>query len=488
MIKIQRLAGCVKHASLLLITLLLFSCSEKPEHEQGRQLAEFHCASCHLFPEPSILPRRTWGENIIPNMGLKMGMSRGPLYSYGDAKTTKNLNPIMPQEDWDKIVHYYLNTSENKVSMDTIPNQVASAIFEAYPYTYDSIPLVSMISFDSDNGTLLLGDAHRNLLLTVETSGNIIHTQLLESPPVKVQNKDSLSYVLTIGNLNPSDEAKGKLSFGNKVIDSLIRPVDFLINDINSDGFEDIFVCNYGNTIGDFSLYQNVNNEDYVKKIIHPISGAIKVEMANMDADADNEIIVLFAQEHETIMIWDYENANFKGKNVAQFQPAFGAVDFQLVDMDSDGDKDIIIGNGDNSDFSTVLKNFHGVRILLNLGNKEFKEEYFFPMHGLSKLKVVDFDLDGDMDIIGISNFGNFSDPKFKSVQLLINQGSMNFKPYFIENLPDFRWQTIDISDYDNDGDPDVFIGSFDMNIGPKESDVSNRKKIAWVRLENRTN
>ena len=232
-----------------------------------------------------------------------------------------------------------------------------------------------------------------------------------------------------------------------------MRPVDFLINDINLDGYDDVFVCNYGNNVGDFSLFENLKNDTYNKRIIHPMSGAIKVEMTNMDADEENEIVVLFAQEHELIMIWDYENNSFVGKKVVQFQPAFGSVDFQLRDMDGDGLKDIIIGNGDNSDLSTVLKNFHGVRVLLNRGDKEFSEDYFLPIHGVSKIMAEDFDLDGDTDILTISNFGDFSNPKFKSVQLLLNEGELVFKPKYINGLPDFRWQTLDVSDFDKDGD-----------------------------------
>jgi hypothetical protein len=342
-----------------------------------------------------------------------------------------------------------------------------------------------MTSYDEKNSRLFLGNASDSTLLTVDINGDILNSEKLESPPVKIVFKDSLNYILTIGNLKPSDEPEGKLRIKDTIIDGLTRPVDFLINDINLDGYDDIFICNYGNNVGDFSLYENLGNGSYNKRVIHPMSGAIKVEIANMDADEENEIVVLFAQEHELIMIWDYENNSFVGKKVIQFQPAFGSVDFELRDLNGDGLKDIIVGNGDNADLSLVLKNFHGVRVLLNKGDKEFSEACFFPIHGLSKIRAEDFDLDGDTDIIAISNFGDFEDPKFKSVQLLSNEGDLKFKTYYIKGLPDFRWQTLDVSDYDKDGDLDVFLGSFNVNIGPGESNIADRKPISWVRLEN---
>jgi hypothetical protein len=264
-----------------------------------------------------------------------------------------------------------------------------------------------------------------------------------------------------------------------------MRPVDFLVADMNKDGYDDVFICNFGNSKGDFSLYKNLKNGSYEKEIIHPLSGAIRVEYENIDEDEEKEIVVLFTQEHESLMVWDVETDSFKGEEILQFKPEYGASDFQLKDIDNDGDKDIILSNGNNGDYSKVLKDYHGVRIYLNDGNKKFTEVFYAPMHGASKIEVEAFDLDGDLDILMISNFGNMSDPKFKSVQLLRNDGELNFKREYIKDLPNYRWQTIDVADFDSDGDLDVFIGAFSINIGPKDSDVTKENDISWVKLEN---
>lgn len=469
------------------ICFLLFftSCTKTNRHIKGQKLAKVHCASCHLHSEPSILPRRIWGEQILPNMGLKMGMSHGPLYAYGDPDTLKNLVPTIPQEDWDNIVHYYLNKSENNIPEYPKPKHLSSELFKPHPFLIDSVFALSMTSFAEESGHLYLGNALNSELLRLDRNGKILSLEKLNSPPVKLVFKDSVNYILTIGNMNPSDEAKGKLMAGPNTIEGLTRPVDFLIRDIDLDGDDDIFICNYGNNRGDFSLFENLKNGLYQKHVIHPFSGAIKVEMKNMDDDEEDEIVVLFAQEHESIMIWDYDNLSFTGKKVVQFHPAFGSVDFQISDMNGDGLNDIVLANGDNADLSPVLKNFHGIRVLLNKGNKEFSEAYFSQMHGASKVRAEDFDLDGDVDMLAISNFGDFTNEAFKSVQLLINEGDMAFKSKIIKELPDFRWQTIDLSDYDKDGDMDIFLGAFKVDIGPEESSISDKDNISWVKLEN---
>ena len=112
-----------------LLCCFLTNCTNNNKHEEGRKLAKIHCASCHVFPEPAIVPRRVWGEKILPSMGLKMGMSHGPIYSYGDGETLEDLEPTMSQEDWDKIVHYYLNESESTIPKYLIEDQEKSTLF-----------------------------------------------------------------------------------------------------------------------------------------------------------------------------------------------------------------------------------------------------------------------------------------------------------------------------------------------------------------------
>ena len=40
--------------------------------EVGSQLARRWCGSCHLFPEPALLSRRSW-EDVLTNMGARLG-------------------------------------------------------------------------------------------------------------------------------------------------------------------------------------------------------------------------------------------------------------------------------------------------------------------------------------------------------------------------------------------------------------------------------
>ena len=61
---------------------------------------------------------------------------------------------------------------------------------------------------------------------------------------------------------------------------------------------------------------------------------------------------------------------------------------------------DIIYFHWDNAEYFMILKPYHGMRIYLIDGKKNFRESYFFPMYGASYGELGDFDLDSDMDLL----------------------------------------------------------------------------------------
>src|SRR5256885_11339685 len=69
---------------------------------------------------------------------------------------------------------------------------------------------------------------------------------------------------------------------------------------------------------------------------------------------------------------------------------------FTMRDFNGDGKPDILYVNGDNFDYSRVLKPYHGIRILENDGHNNFAERDFFPVYGAAQAVVADFDKDGD--------------------------------------------------------------------------------------------
>ncbi|CAM3469026.1 VCBS repeat-containing protein [Zobellia roscoffensis] len=479
---------------LLLISLffLLINCRPKEKQSEGEILAKTLCATCHVFPEPSLLPSNIWLSQTLPEMGLRLGMSNhGPeYYEKGSSGEVYPDKPQLTQQEWEKLVMYYKLTAPQNIEIYEQPVLEENFIFETRTFSYDSVlsSIVTMLEYNPKTRELYLGDGKNSSLIQVDDNGQIIKKEKLKSPPVKVSFLKEKQSILTIGSLYPSDEKSGALKIGNVFINELRRPVDFLYNDINNDGFEDIVVCEFGNTVGSLVWYENKNNSSYQRHVIKELSGSIRIKFADIDNDGKEELLVLFTQERESLLAFSFEGNKFTSKKLLQFHPAFGVNDFETVDMNNDGYLDIVVSNGDNADYSEVLKNYHGVRVFLAQKNRNFLESYFYPFHGVSKIRVADFNLDGKKDVIAVSNFGNFKDENFRSITLLLGQGEGRYEPSSIANTPKIGWQTIDVADYDKDGDFDVFVGAFGIKLGPKESISANENKISWIRLKNLTN
>src|SRR5207244_12000496 len=39
---------------------------------RGRKAAHIYCQSCHLFPEPDLLDKKTWIEQTLPQMKIRV--------------------------------------------------------------------------------------------------------------------------------------------------------------------------------------------------------------------------------------------------------------------------------------------------------------------------------------------------------------------------------------------------------------------------------
>jgi hypothetical protein len=127
------------------------------------------------------------------------------------------------------------------------------------------------------------------------------------------------------------------------------------------------------------------------------------------------------------------------------------------VDFNKDGFPDILLTNGDNWDYSTIKKPYHGIRIYLNDGKNNFREAYFFPFDGASKALARDFDQDGDLDIAAIAFFGEAE----QGFVYLKNEGNFNFQRAMLPEAAFGHWLTLETGDFDHDGDEDIVLGSY---------------------------
>lgn len=452
----------------------------------GKQLALQYCQSCHIFPEPDLLDKKTWLKNVLPNMGMRLGLrdvGKNPFQGMSPEEelSLKQLNiypdsPLISRADWAEIIKYY----EKQAPNEPLEQKTVAPIADRLPqfkagfmtFTKKKSPKTSLLKYDPAASLLYIGDA-QNELFVVDSLFHLKATFNTPTPSVDIDfPKNGSPRLLTIGSITPSDEKQGRwmpLDSTIKTAQSidfkdLPRPVQFATSDFNKDGKEDVVICGFGNNVGKLAWYDNL--QPTKEHILKALPGARKVEIKDFNNDKKPDIMVLMAQAQESISIfYNQGHGKFKERTVLKFPPVYGVSYFELADFNKDGFADILLTNGDNWDYSAIRKNYHGIRIYLNDGHDNFKETWFYPMYGTSKAVARDFDNDGNLDIAAISFYSDLDQPEHSFIYLA-NQGNLNFKAYTTPEAANGKWLTMEVGDFDKDGDLDIVLGSYFHNLG----------------------
>jgi hypothetical protein len=172
-------------------------------------------------------------------------------------------------------------------------------------------------------------------------------------------------------------------------------------------------------------------------------------------------VLVLMGQGQEGIFLFlNQGRGRFAGQALLRFPPVYGSSYLDVADFNHDGFPDLVYTNGDNADFSFSLKAYHGIRIYLNDGQNQFRQAFFYPLHGATKVIPEDFDQDGDLDLAAIAFFPDYARQPQESFVYLENKGGLRFDAATFANSGAGHWLTMDAGDLDQDGDADLVLGA----------------------------
>ncbi|OOQ57021.1 FG-GAP repeat domain-containing protein [Mucilaginibacter pedocola] len=501
-------------AVTLFISLNSFT-AKPPAHsrpiDEGRELFIRYCGLCHAQPDPQSLTKQIWKTHVLPVMASRMGIiypGYDPLRGLSpEEKAVVNKNGIIPehpmlsQEDWDKLERYIVSAAPDSLTYDESRIERSEPLeqFTRKNIQIDeqSPSMITGLEYNPTSHTLWISNMY-NKVINWNFEKGITKTFETASPVVDFNFYQNKTYLTQIGKLYPTELSTGSFAQLDNdkptpVLTTLHRPVHTEMDDLDGDGIPELVVCNFGNKTGSLSLFKKDKaGDEYKEDILSQQPGAIICFIRDMDGDGKKDIVAMFSQGDESVHIYyQKDKLKFKDKRVLRFPPNYGTTDMVLTDYDHDGQTDIITVHGDNADYSNILKPYHGIRLNLNDGKGNFKEKFFFPMYGVTRVLAEDFDDDGDIDLAASAFFPDFGKLISESFIYLENTDSktFSFKPYTLAGGLPIKSLTLEKADVDGDGDMDILLGNFAQSPGavPAELDAQwKNARYGLILLENK--
>jgi hypothetical protein len=466
------------------ISVLAVSCGNdtKPAvAESGETLSKRYCVSCHKYPEPALLDGDTWTKHVLPAMAPHLGIK---VYAEDQYVNNPSSKSGLSYEDWLKIVDYYKSAAAQKLKPATASiapvKDWAGFKLNMPKDSKDAPATTTMVAFDTISHQLFTSDRAANSVYIWSDKLKLRTATAYSSPAVDVQfsrDKKGEEYgsFTFIGSMDAIDVSNGSLvdiplkKFGateHLIAGRLPRPVQSLSADFDKDGLEDRIVCGFGHNLGGLYLYKQVAGNQYQKTTVSSIPGAEQAVIGDFNKDGWPDVACLFAQADEGIwMFLNDRKGGFTTSNLLRFPPVYGSTSFQMVDFNNDGNLDILYTCGDNGDFSRVLKPYHGVYIFLNQGGFKFKQNWFYPVNGATKAIAADFNGDGKPDIASIAFFSDLKDTPDEGFTYFEQDAAMHFVPHRLPINTFGRWICMDVKDINLDGRPDVILGNYALGF-----------------------
>jgi hypothetical protein len=270
----------------------------------------------------------------------------------------------------------------------------------------------------------------------------------------------------------------------------MIRPIQSTPIDFNNDGLMDYAVSAFGHNRGGLYLLKQLSDHTFQKVPVREIPGATMSHIRDFNRDGWPDIITLFAHGDEGIWVFlNDRKGGFTARNLLRFPPVYGSSSFQLADMNHDGKEDIVYTAGDNSDYSRILKPYHGLYIFIQSGNFEFRQSFFYPINGCTKAMVSDFDKDGDIDIATIAFFPDLKNkPEETFTYFEQNNADKTLRANAVPVHRDGRWICMDVNDFDGDGDDDIILGNYSKGfLNQEHVQPSWNVHLPFIVLKNKT-
>ncbi len=438
------------------------------------------CGRCHVVPPAELLPRERWPDQIYRAAGLVEQYGLGTPLTAAEVEAALSWYQARAPETLEKPA---LNETPSPVPF--VRRSLGESWEPGDPAGPPIIGHVSLTDLDGDgHPDVVVSDTKANALRWVRRDAAGVWQESVlgdvaaptRTEPVDFDGDGDLDIlVAALGTLAPTDDEAGEVVLLEQTGEGWVTRVlatglpkvcDVRPGDLDGDGDLDIMVAAFGMFHAGGAGWLENRQGHFVFHWVLQRNGTSHVPLADLDGNGLLDAIVLISQEHEVVLaLLNQGGGRFEQRPLYTGpHPMYGLSNLAMVDLDRDGDSDVLLTNGDALDADPHPKPWHGVQWLENQGDLRFDHHWIGPLYDASAVAAGDLDGDGDLDVVATSMANLAEDPVRQSVVWYENDGAQGFSRHPLDDTPT-ALVSLAVGDLDGDGRVDVLAGA--MNVMP---------------------